>query len=304
MISKEYKCDICNKLYATYKSLWDHNKKFHKSQLITDKDEKKIIKCDNCNKIFSSRQAKYLHNKKTCKINPNNIELEDVKKSLNELKELFIKNCKIHPKTLQKINKDLINNNITFNTITNNTINNTNSTINNTTINKTFVNFHNPIDYKILSKKEIINIISKPWKSLEESIKTIHFNKKLPEYNNIFITNLKDNNAYIFNGTKFCSIAKNEAINDLITSHLDEIESSATDYSNNISENKLKHLHSFIETIGDNDKKFVHESLKKTYTNYRIYKSEIIKHLIYNNSNSKLLEKLKNIDLENKISVK
>ena len=25
----EYKCNICNKLYSSYQSLWIHNKKFH-----------------------------------------------------------------------------------------------------------------------------------------------------------------------------------------------------------------------------------------------------------------------------------
>jgi hypothetical protein len=226
----------------------------------------------------------------------------EISKSLEELKKLLIKNSKIHPKTLQKINKNLTNNNITNNSTTNNNTTN-NNTINNNIINKTYVNFYEPIDYKILSKKEIINIISKPWKSLEESIKTIHFNKKLPEYNNILITNLKDNTAYIFDGTKFSAVSKKEAINDLITSHMDEIESSATEYGEIISEHKLRNLNSFIDTIGDNDKKFIHETLKKTYPNYRIYKCECIRNLIYNNSDQKLLEKLKTMDLENKIII-
>ena len=345
MNSKEYKCNICNKLYASYKSAWLHNKKFHKNNtsnesndvkieppaahqaIVTvniEKKERKIsLKCEYCNKYFSSRQTKYEHKLKACKYNPNNplnankldilekknLELENSLKELKELretnelkelrelKELLIKHIKIHPKTLQKINKNLINN-TTNNNTTNNTINNT---INNNIINKTYVNFYEPIDYKILSKKEIINIISKPWKSLEESIKTIHFNKKLPEYNNILITNLKDNTAYIFDGTKFSAVSKREAINDLITSHMDEIESSASEYGETISEHKLKNLNSFIDTIGDNDKKFIHETLKKTYPNYRIYKCECIKNLIYNNSDPKILEKLKTMDLENKI---
>ena len=327
MNSKEYKCNICNKMYASYKSLWLHNKKFHKNESIPNvkdnvvdykivvekvKDivvenvndiviKNKIIKCEYCNKIFSSRFTKSEHKRKACKLNPSrkikkkNIELEN---SLLELKELFLKNNKIHPKTLQKINKNLINN------ITNNNINTTNNTINNNTIiNKTYVNFHNPIDYKILNEKEILNILSRPWKSLEESIKTIHFNEKFPEYKNIFITNRKDDNAYIFDGNKFCSISKNEALNDLINSHMDEIESSTSDLEEKISETKLKHLNKFIETINDNDKKFIHDNLKKTFPNYRIYKCDLIKHLIFNNSDPKLLEKLKNMDLENKIDL-
>ena len=414
---KEYKCNICNKFYNSYKCLWNHNKKFHKNEIINVDickshkpsniinepsnvinelsniinepsniiqessniiqeslnviqessnvipessnviyeqiniinepfniinessdviNDKKLIICEYCNKIFSSKSSKSDHKRKACKLNPNNsnynelLELkkenEEMKKILNELKELFMNNLKIHPKKLQKINKDLINNNITNNNIINNTTinnnnNNNNNIINNTIINKTYVNFYDPINYKILTEKEILNIFNRPWKSLEESIKTIHFNKKFPEYNNIFITNRKDNTAYIFDGIKFCLVSKNDALNDLITSHMDEIESSATKYGERISENKLKHLNNFIETIeakprllsqkicqsifsdetiNDNDKKFIHEALKKTFPNYRIYKCDLLKQLIYNNSDTKLLEKLKKIDLEEK----
>lgn len=33
-------CKICNKNYASYKSLWNHNKKFHK--VITDNSNSKV----------------------------------------------------------------------------------------------------------------------------------------------------------------------------------------------------------------------------------------------------------------------
>ena len=32
MDKKEFKCNICNKFYASYKSVWEHNKKFHKNK--------------------------------------------------------------------------------------------------------------------------------------------------------------------------------------------------------------------------------------------------------------------------------
>jgi len=337
-IFNKLKCLICKKIYASQSSLCHHNKKFHKNksdkdainviqdnnnviQDNNDKPIKNLLKCEYCNKIFATRQSKSKHKIKVCNKNLNNnslslskldllekknIELEkeneEIKNSLNEIKELLITNSKIHPKTLQKINKNLINNN-NNNIINNNTTNNNNNnnTINNTIINKTYVNFYDPIDYKILNEKEKLNILSRPWKSLEESIKTIHFNKKFPEYKNIFITNRKDDNAYIFDGNKFSSVSKNEALNDLINSHMDEIESSAPDFEDKISETKLKHLNKFIEMINDNDKKYIHENLKKTFANYRIYKCDLIKHLIFNNSDPKLLEKLKNMKLENKI---
>ena len=139
-----YKCDICNKFYATYKTLWYHKKKFHKnpstenlnlnvhdvhdtvivslnepiinSIIVDNPDNNKSIKCEYCNKIFSSRSAKSDHKKKACKKNPNNTQSNIVisKKELDDFKnnilELLQKNAKIHQKPLQKINKNLINN--------------------------------------------------------------------------------------------------------------------------------------------------------------------------------------------------
>jgi uncharacterized protein YlzI (FlbEa/FlbD family) len=59
--------------------------------------------------------------------------------------------------------------------------------------------------------------------------------KKYPEYKNIFITNLRDNNAYIFNGHKFVVISKDEVLDELITYHVNEIENNIDEYKNNIS---------------------------------------------------------------------
>ena len=72
---------------------------------------------------------------------------------------------------------------------------------------------------QILTEKSILNILNKPYQCIEESIKTIHFNKNLPEYNNVYITNMKDGIAYIFDGEKFISVKKNQVIEDLIDNH-------------------------------------------------------------------------------------
>jgi len=68
-----HKCNICNKTYSSYKSLWNHNKEFHKNKNKTFnivnkniKENVKIVKsltCELCNKIFNNRPAKSIHKK-------------------------------------------------------------------------------------------------------------------------------------------------------------------------------------------------------------------------------------------------
>ena len=149
-IDGRYICKICNKKYSSYKSLWNHNKKYHNSVFIintqnssnitqnssnitqnssTNTLHKKI--CIYCKKYFSRidnlkrhqnkcKEKDDTHNDKINKIIET--KLDEFK---NNIFDILQKNAKIHPKTLQKINKELINN--TTNNNSNNTINNINN---------------------------------------------------------------------------------------------------------------------------------------------------------------------------------
>ena len=183
----EFKCKICNKLYSSYKSIWNHNKKYHNivytqnipiisSYLDNNIPNISSSKGDNntcikCKKQLSSYKNKWRHEQKCNKIDEN----KTLKNKNIEIKQMLtniLKLCKIHPKTLQKINNQLINNNINNNTINNGTINN--GTIN-------IVKFGSEDINKILSKSEILNILNKKMCSLEESLD----NNKLKKF--IFI---------------------------------------------------------------------------------------------------------------------
>ena len=84
----DFNCKKCNKKYSSYQSLWNHNKRFHKNEIIETTHEK--YNCDKCNKILSSRQSKWRH----------------------------MKICKI----IKEIEPKIINNNITNNGTINNTV--------------------------------------------------------------------------------------------------------------------------------------------------------------------------------------
>ena len=158
------------------------------------------------------------------------------------------------------------------------------------------------MDYdKILNPKQIRNILNKKYGSLEESIKQIHFNEEFPEYNNIFITNMKDNLAYVFNGHKFISIHKNEMLNELIDQHTNEINISLDKNKNKVTQQTIKIIETLIDKLNDKENKFTDNYYNKTFDTYRAYKAEILKLLVYNNSNKKKLSLLNSIELHEKI---
>jgi hypothetical protein len=238
----------------------------------------------------------------------------------NTILDIIQKEAKIHPKTLQKINKQLINNN------SNNTTNN--GTINNgPVINNTYVKFGNEQLSTLLNRKDMLKIINKQCLCIEESIikkikdfliinedkikiidfyfsesiKTVHFNKSLPEYNNIFITNMKDTIAYIFDGSRFILTSKDTVINDLYNTHLENIEQFLEEAV--IPENKYSKITKFLDVLNDDDKSFIDgANNNKKYPNYKAYKLIAIKNLIYNESDNKILKRLNNIDLYEKIN--
>jgi hypothetical protein len=297
----EFRCNNCNRTYASKSSLCNHNKKFHNYDVVnkgTYEVHKEVLcgttknnksQCKFCNKLFNDRSNKYKH-EKICKFKeqPDKNIQETIKELKQQVALLLKEKGKIHHKTLQKINNQLTN------------VNNNNN-INNGTINNTYVKFGN-MDYdKILNPKQIRNILNKKYGSLEESIKQIHFNEEFPEYNNIFITNMKDNLAYVFNGHKFISIHKNEMLNELIDQHTNEINISLDKNKNNVPQQTIDIIETLIDKLNDKENKFTYNCYNKTFDTYRAYKAEILKLLVYNNSNKKKSSLLNSIELHEKI---
>jgi hypothetical protein len=247
-IKNKLLCKICNKYYSSQSSLCNHIKKFHSDNILKSSDNilkssdnilkssDNILKnynCRKCNKIFNNIKTRWSH-EKICQINNNNLNQSNYQHLTHILKEenillkeelLIIKNQmsdiinkfgKIHPKTLQKINKQLINNT---------TNNNTKNTINNTTINNTVnIKFGYEKLSDILNEKEMIKILNNCKMCVEESIKVVHFNDDRPEFRNILITNLRDNVAYIFDGNRFVAQNKDYILTELFDKHYGNIE--------------------------------------------------------------------------------
>jgi hypothetical protein len=301
---KKYICSICNKLYSSYSSLWNHNKKFH---TVIDLP----LKCKYCDKIYKHTSSKIRH-EKTCdgkyvnynnKIIKENIEL---KNTIDELKNKINIDVKENKKKSEIINNttnnNTTNNNTTNNNNNNNTTNNnniTNNTLNNTlnnnnTVNNIYVKFSN-LDYeKALSQEEIKELLNEKFMILERAIKKIHFNPDKKEYNNIFITNLKGDYGYVYDGGDRLIVMKKDALLDeLISNHVCEIDKHKDMIIND--EITFKILDAFVLYMIDDKTPFQHGN--KTYNSYTEFKKEILNLLIYNNTDIKKFNKINKMNL-------
>ncbi len=110
----EHKCNICNKIFSSYKTLWTHNKNIHKNNntisklIVSNKYDNsqlkinKIYKCKYCNNEYNHKQSRWTHEKK-CKIIFDENEQKEQKKQNTKIKLAEI-NKEIE---LAKINKEI-----------------------------------------------------------------------------------------------------------------------------------------------------------------------------------------------------
>jgi hypothetical protein len=207
---RNYTCKTCNKNYSCYKSLWNHNKKFHNKDVINSNNNvinnnnivinsnttEKIYPCSFCCKTFKMRQYKWSH-EKSCKKKKESAKIEELELEIKKIKE------KLHATT-----------------INNGTINNNNGTINNINI----VGFGKE-DLSLLTTKEKKQILNKGSFGILKLIEKIHFNKNFPQYQNIQITNLRDNYAKVYDEdtNDFKVTKRNETIHKLMNNKGDNL---------------------------------------------------------------------------------
>ena len=275
----EYKCELCIKTYSSYKSLWNHNKKFHKPHVINESGkrmtnvidlkknvinleenvinlEENKLSCKYCKRHYAARQNRWRH--------------EKICKSKNINKDQIIIN---KPNTQINNNANNINNGQIYNNTTN-----TNNTTN-------IIKFGSTENIKsILNLKQIMKILDCRLLAVEESIKTIHFNKDLPEYQNIRINNLRSNIALIHDGNTFNVANQYNVINDLINDHVDIITELIEEHRDKLHESTIQKLEQFIEKLDDNYNKMKDVNTNRTFKNYKDYKIDKVKNIIYNES--------------------
>ena len=319
--NKIFSCKYCINKYSCKASLCNHTRIKHKhlkdilinkNDILINKNDnlkKKLFLCIKCNREFNHRQCKYKHEKickkeinqlNTNQLNTNQfttdqIKLEEIKlEQLKEETKLKIQENKIKKEEYNILKLKLNNkknitsfkslNNMLMNKNYMNNSNNTNNIINNNIQLISYGKEEIPDALTIKDKKQIMNAGNLCLEKLIEITNCGVYN----QFKNIIITNLKDNYVYKYDeNLGFFTIAnKTDTLNDLINNRVMDIEEIYNELSeaNKINIEIKTKIKNFLEKIQNEENKFTDYNENITYDNYKDYKINKIKILLYNNN--------------------
>jgi hypothetical protein len=186
-----------------------------------------LSRCDNLKRHEITCKKKTLADNENIKLKE---ELQELK---NIIKDLLNSKCKMNYKTFEKMQNKVQITNI-------GTVNNIN-TIVNQNINITPLGNENL--EKVFSESEKLSVINKKYGALNYIIEYTHFNDKFPQFQNIFVTNQKNNVAYMYNtkNNMFNLVSKDTLIDDLIDFRVCDIEDFYLEHEDKLDEH-TKHI--------------------------------------------------------------
>ncbi len=179
--------------------------------------------CYYCNKSFVRKDVMNKHMKFSCKVlKQQNKDKQEIfeKLELLELKNQSIVNKNQHLEEEIRILKDEIKS-LQPNMINNNNNNNINNgIINNTNI---IMVAHGQEDISKICEKILIGACKRGYNSVPQLVESIHFNPKFPEFHNVYIPDLKNKHAMIFDKDMWILKNKDEVVNDMYHTKKDMI---------------------------------------------------------------------------------
>ncbi len=187
--------------------------------------------CQFCEKSFSFSQSLYRH-LKICKEKKKNDEdknnllnlVEMLNDQLKEQREEFKKALNKRDEELSKRDNQ-IDELIKKAGITNNITKNIQQNIKLLAYNNT--------DISHLKDKDYLKCLNHSNMCIPHLIKEIHFNPEKPENHNIYISNLKNNFALVYDGSKWNLQNRNETVEDLINNNEDILEQKLEEWIEN-----------------------------------------------------------------------
>ncbi len=237
----EFTCSICN-----YKSELKSNVKNHIKNQKTPCGEgiheiieiSVIIKCEYCEKNYKSRPSLRRH-LKSCKM----------KKSTEAQQKI----AELEAKLAEKPQPQTVNNYTTYIQVN--------------------VNCYSETSFEHLTDRQYQRAVKRMIYSVPQMIQDVHFDPKVPENHNIYISNIKNKYAMVWDGNKWCSKPQDQVINQLINDQEYAIEDWLGE-----GDNFPKEMQKFNEYLEKKEQSQKSDEIKDVI-------KEEVKLLLYNNRN-------------------
>jgi hypothetical protein len=278
-----YNCNICNKEYKSYGSLWNHNKLKHNNIQITQKIYK--YNCDICDKKFTRKSNLDYHYKKSCE--KHNIILNE-NKLLNETINLQKKIDEMDKKIKSLEGKNYIINNGTIN----------NGPVNIININK--VGSENVLE---LNDYEINEIFNKELSGIVSLIKFINFNKRLPNNHSFCTKSLEGKYLLTYNTEeeKIESVRKKYFYQELLDNSIKKMEILYKSCKNKFSKKEILNIEETLQHLKEIKNRDFSDKVLKEIKNKLVEISYNFRSVVlntWNNPNNIIKSNNKNNDVE------
>ncbi len=247
-MEKNHKCYYCNKCFVRKDVMNKHMKLSCKVYKQQNKDKQEIFEklqlLESKNEQLANENKTIINNAKT--ILTKNQQLEDDMKILKE-----------EIKNLQPI------------TIKNNNINNINNgIINNTNI---IMVSHGQEDISKFCEKLLLSACKRGYNSVPQLVESMHFNPDYPEFHNVYIPDLKNKNAMVFDNNIWVLKNKDEVVKEIYVSKKDIIINNMEAKKNLLNEGQHKTLKKWLDSDKNQNKDIKDKkSIEYVYDNLKL----------------------------------
>jgi len=300
----EFQCELCDKSYSSIFSLSNHKRSFHDDikddRRLKNKDDN-MYHCRYCVKKYKYASGRAFHEKK-CKpiedplehVLEENAQIKEEKEKIKaerdaykdkviKLQDKLIKTTRLSTRTFKSLNKMLMERSYYMNQSHNTT--NSHNQITNTNSNNHILQICNVGSediLKVLTEQQKKQILNAKFKSLDKLVEMTHCGE-YNQFKNIIITNLKDEFAYKYDEAKgfFMTVKKNDIITDMIDYRICNLNEIYDEMENGIDSKTKIVVQRFMDRC-DSDEPFEDDHGVK-YPNYKEYKKDCVKILLYNN---------------------
>jgi hypothetical protein len=253
-------CIFCKRIFCSQKNL--HNHTINCQQRGKQDQEKE----DLMTKLIKEKEEQNI------KMEDQNNKIKEIEKNLAD-KDKKMEEILATMKNMEKIIKNgTINNIQNAEKIQNNTLNNTVNNINIIAYGKEDLSHILETDYR--------RILNKGFKSVPAFVESVHFNKKKPENHNVYISNMRDNHALVYDGKEWQLQERDNVLQDMIDNKTEILHQKFDQIVNDLDEFTVRKFRRFLNESDDNA---VINSIKKD-----------LKLLLYNKRG--IVEDTKNIE--------